>query len=101
MAEKVEQYKVVLYTEFPDITAERVYLTGCSCYKIFFFSIDGFETIDGVALYIFAADGCDSLLGGCGNVMLGTAGLGVVTATTQFVVFFNQLLGNFKPYAAR
>ena len=51
------------------------------------FSIDSFETINGVALYIFAANRCDSLLGGCGNVMLGTASLGIVTATALLVTF--------------
>ena len=39
-----------------NITAERIYLTRGAYHEIFFFFVDGFKSIDSVALYVFTTN---------------------------------------------
>ncbi len=97
MTEKIEQHEIILCVEPPDISAERIYLAGSSCYKIFLSAVNLAECICRETRYIFASCGLCKFFQCLGNIMLGASLFDIIPDSACFESKACQMTPDFEP----
>lgn len=96
MTEKIEQHEIVLCIEPPDISAERIYLAGSSCYKTFLFAVNLAECISRETRYIFASSRLCKFFQCLGNIMLGASLFDIISDSACFESKPCQMTSDFE-----